>query len=111
MSPGERPHADPGLQPERTSLAWTRTGLSLAFTSAVFIHWAPRYGATVWIMVAISLLAAALVGSTRGRRYAHSVRGIVQERAEPQVLPVFLLGATSALLGVIGLVVIVGGTR
>lgn len=104
----QRPHLDEGLQPERTSLAWSRTSWSLAVTSAIFIHWSPRLGPSLLVMVAVALLAALVIGGTRRRRYDRWVRGIVREQVEPQIWAVLLLTATSTLLGVIGLVVILG---
>lgn len=104
----ERPHLDEGLQPERTSLAWSRTAWSLAVTSAIFIHWSLRFGPAVFLMVVVALGAALMIGGTRQRRYNRWVRGIVREQVEPQIVPVLLLTATSTLLGVLGLIVILG---
>lgn len=59
-------------------------------------------------MTAVALLAALVIGGTRRRRYDRWVRGIVREQVEPQIWAVLLLTATSTLLGVIGLVVILG---
>ena len=44
----QRPHLDEGLQPERTSLAWSRTSWSLAVTSAIFILFAVGGLIGVW---------------------------------------------------------------
>lgn len=45
--PDDRPHGDPGLQPERTVLAWGRTTLTLVTASAIFLRWIPEHGPLV----------------------------------------------------------------
>lgn len=62
---------DPGLQPERTDLAWRRTALSAAACSAFLLHTAARNG-WGWAVVPGLLVAVVTAVTTwarlRGRR-------------------------------------------
>lgn len=49
---------DPGLQPERTSLAWQRTALSFVAASLLFLRWAAQHGPIVGVVVGLAVLAA-----------------------------------------------------
>jgi len=76
--------ADPGLQPERTSLAWRRTGLAAATASAAMVRVAvvrdaPLVAALCAGLVVVSL-GALLEGSARGssrRRWYEDVDELV----------------------------------
>lgn len=46
--------ADPGLQPERTVLAWGRTLLAIGVIGVSYLRWLPHFGA--WTVL-LSLLA------------------------------------------------------
>ncbi|MEW2125617.1 DUF202 domain-containing protein [Streptomyces sp. NPDC058369] len=59
MTAGER---DPGLQPERTRLAWRRTTLSCTVAAVLAVRQTLHGGATGAGIVALSLSALAWVG-------------------------------------------------
>ncbi|WP_312952310.1 DUF202 domain-containing protein [Superficieibacter sp.] len=64
-----RRQQDPGLQPERTSLAWFRTllGYSALMALAVKHHW-HQAGALFWISIIILAIVAALLWHYTRRR-------------------------------------------
>lgn len=59
MTPAER---DPGLQPERTRLAWRRTTLSCTVVALLAVRQALHGGATMTGMIAVALSLLAWVG-------------------------------------------------
>jgi len=66
---------DPGLQPERTFLAWQRTVLALAVACAVAVRFtAPQIGAAAVIagIAGLGLAIAAYIGVRYRYRRAHS---------------------------------------
>lgn len=69
-------HNDPGLQPERTDLAWRRTALTLITAACIFLRWMPHYGWFVGTLVAASLLVALGIVLTQRRRYHRAASGI-----------------------------------
>jgi Domain of unknown function (DUF202) len=66
---------DPGLQPERTALAWRRTGLAVAVgaiaTTRVLLH-ALGVGAVVVGLLGLGLAGLLVLGSTRRARRAQA---------------------------------------
>lgn len=45
---------DPGLQPERTSLSWVRTSMSVVVVALLFLRWYPYYGSVVFLPAAVA---------------------------------------------------------
>ncbi|MEU8542849.1 DUF202 domain-containing protein [Streptomyces sp. NPDC048717] len=60
--PEAEPARDPGLQPERTRLAWRRTTLSAAVVALLAARQALRDGASTAGMTAVGLSALAWLG-------------------------------------------------
>lgn len=61
---------DPGLQPERTALAWRRTGLAMAVGSLLALRVVPIYlGASSLIPVVAGLVASVAILVTSQVRY------------------------------------------
>lgn len=95
------PARDPGLQPERTALAWQRTALSL--TGAAFIVGrltAGVLGPTVIIVLAFSLAHSAVLFRAGRRRHAMppDTRGSLSGTGDLPPTPPRSVGIHGALL-------------
>jgi Domain of unknown function (DUF202) len=103
------PHGDPGLQPERTTLAWGRTMMALATVSAIFLRWLPHHGFPILLLFAVSAGAALAIYLTQRRRYLASSNGIVHERADADVPAVLWTAFAGVALGALGIAVVLAG--
>ncbi len=99
----DRLHDDPGLQPERTVLSWTRTTVALTVASAVLLRWAAHYPALVYIVIAGMATMALWIYATQRRRYRSASLGLAGERVTPAAGSVVVLSAAMTLLGFVGL--------
>ncbi|MHC6594171.1 DUF202 domain-containing protein [Arthrobacter sp. C152] len=100
------PHGDPGLQPERTALAWGRTMLALVTASAFFLRWLPTYGAPILMLFAVSAGTALGIYLTQRSRYRHRAHGLAGESIEADVSAVLLTAFAGVALGGLGIVVV-----
>lgn len=105
---------DPGLQPERTFLAWQRTVLALAVACALAVRFtAPHIGAAAIIagIAGLGLAIAAYIGVRYRYRRAHSA---LQKSAALYTVgsgPLAALAASTFMLGVLAALFLWGGTR
>lgn len=102
-------HDDPGLQPERTLLAWRRTLLTLIGVCILFLRWIPPFGLMALLPVILSLVAGILIQIGLNARYRKSARGMTQERIAPPLREVVVLGCTVMLLSLVGVIAVVSG--
>lgn len=102
---------DPGLQPERTSLAWGRTMLAMVVASMLFLRWIPDYGWFPIILIGLALVTAAGVYLRQRRRYtrrgAENAAAGGEEsrygRAHDDAVAVMVTGAAVVVLGILGI--------
>jgi uncharacterized membrane protein YidH (DUF202 family) len=93
---------DPGLQPERTALAWRRTGLSMAAGALVALRIFPELlGGWALIPAGVALLVAGMVLLAAHLRYRRDHRALVAARETGDrialsggALPAFVAAAT-----------------
>ncbi|MFC6354931.1 DUF202 domain-containing protein [Luethyella okanaganae] len=67
------PARDPGLQPERTALAWSRTALAISVNALLSVRAGLVGGATAFIVVGVLLLAAAAASVVYGNVRRHQL--------------------------------------
>ncbi|ADX74484.1 hypothetical protein Asphe3_33790 [Pseudarthrobacter phenanthrenivorans Sphe3] len=102
-------HGDPGLQPERTTLAWGRTMMALVTVSAIFLRWLPQHGFPILLLFAVSAGAAATIYFTQRRRYSASSRGIHRENVDADITAVLWTAFAGVVLGGLGIGVVLAG--
>lgn len=100
-------HEDPGLQPERTSLAWERTLLTMIAVSALFLRWMPYHGTFVGMLVALSLMTALGIWATQKHRYMRSSSELTSGRMQADGISILWLGASVSTLGALGLYTVI----
>ncbi len=104
-SDSEEPSHDPGLQAERTAMAWERTALGVAAVSALLLHdtgasLLAKLPGTLGLGVALLLLVATEL------RYAHTVRQVGVGRSPASPTLVLAMASSVTVLAVLALAVI-----
>lgn len=99
-------HRDPGVQPERTLLSWTRTALLIVVVGGFMLRWTPYYGAIALTLFVAAVLAAAGITLTQRRRLARLTWGIADERYPPAVGTIAAFALTVVVLGVAAMVLL-----
>ena len=95
-------HGDPGLQPERTALAWGRTVLTLIAASAICLRWLPEQGLFVLTLFGLTVATGSAIYLTQRRRYRRSAAGIKAEQLAPDIAAVFWTAGACVALGALG---------
>ncbi|WP_445442745.1 DUF202 domain-containing protein [Clavibacter sp. km1a] len=109
--PGSRPF-DPGLQPERTALAWRRTALALVVGSLLGLRVLPQLlGSAGLVVAAAGVVAALAVLAAAHGRYRRVHRILTSGSGDRRALPggglPALVATLTACAGVAALVVAV----
>lgn len=102
-------HQDPGVQPERTLLSWTRTALLLVVVGGFMLRWTPYYGAVALTLFVAAVISAGGITLTQRRRLERLTWGIADGRHPPAVGTIAGLALTVALLGVAAMVLLLVG--
>lgn len=103
----ERPtHDDPGLQPERTSLAWGRTLLALVVAAALLLRWLSPHGLAAVLPLAAAAVLALGIWLRQGLRYRRGARSVALESSAPDPLEILAISAAVVVLGALSLLTI-----
>ncbi|MEJ6550308.1 DUF202 domain-containing protein [Corynebacterium sp. USCH3] len=103
------PLADPGLQPERTSMAWARTSLAYLVAAAMTLRWVPHHGAAVGIVTAGLTLVALGIYAGQRRRYRDAAVGVATDRLQASAGAVIALTLCTVALGVVSVLLVAAG--
>lgn len=103
------PTRDPGLQPERTNLSWSRTALRLILTANALLGWVSSYGRPVILVTGLLGFAGLWIYATQRTRYDRDVDGVANGGLRPEAGAVMGIAVCSVILGFVALGVIVAG--
>ena len=99
-------HSDAGLQPERTTLAWTRTAASLTVVSLLCLRYVPGSFLVVHVVGVSAIIVAAMIVVTSRRRYEKSSVLVESGLPSPPFLLMFALTSAVVTLAVVAAVCI-----
>lgn len=110
--PDRRPGhpVDPGLQAERTAMAWQRTALGVGGIGALLVHYAGGLGVRAIPGIFGLAVALALVLASE-RRYERTVRRVRAGAPPLSRMLVRTLAASTVLLSVSALVLVLTGVQ
>lgn len=91
-------------QPERTGLSWLRSVASLAVVSLLFVRWADRAGAVVFLPCLLGLAVAAVLATRTYRRNPTRRLDFAAGRYRPE-----RAGAALLCLSIVGLAALAAG--
>jgi hypothetical protein len=99
---------DPGLQPERTELAWRRTCLAFAVGSLVALRLLPAaLGSAGWVLVGVAGLAASGLLWLWSRRRSRAINVVLARDGDtgrmPGAGPLLALCLLTLISGLVGL--------
>lgn len=97
---------DPGLQPERTALAWQRTGLSAAVAALVGFRDGLATGSVLAVLLSLVALGASLY-VMRAARTELDARVEALRAGRPLPAPVATRAAALAVLALAGTVLVI----
>ncbi|MCZ4068857.1 DUF202 domain-containing protein [Microbacterium sp. H37-C3] len=103
---------DPGLQPERTELAWRRTALALGAGSLVALRLFPvAFGHPAWAFGGVAGLVAAAALWLAARRRYRAVNGVLEREGDrgmlPGASPIAALAVVALGIGLVSLAVVI----
>lgn len=103
---------DQGLQPERTALAWQRTGLAMAVGALVTMRILPEL-LGLWALLpgAVGLTLAIVVVVAAQVRYGRYHRGLIDPSLQPRMPAgrlMFVCAITAGIIGVLAAVIAIG---
>ncbi len=101
------PVVDLGLQPERTSLSWTRTALAMLVASLTLLRWSQPYSALVFGGIGLLGFIALVIIARNRAQYRVGAEGIEQEQVRANVFGVFAVTLGMAVFAAIGLFLVV----
>lgn len=99
-------HKDPGLQPERTTLAWARTVLAFITAAAICLRWIPQHGPFVLTLFTLATITGLAIQMTQHKRYGRGSIGIAADGVAADVPAVLLLTTAVVALSLLGLYVV-----
>jgi uncharacterized membrane protein YidH (DUF202 family) len=91
---------DPGLQPERTALAWQRTSVGFVGAALLFLRWGSQHGPVVASVTALAALVGGWTFVSTRRRMRRVVASFPHSVLPSAATEVLVLTAATVALGV-----------